>query len=78
MYKWVLKAWPKFSSGIILHGLKKSASQMEIKWYSGKFLEDEIMVLLMVKTDLKDACGVLVTLFETVRSSISEGNILLV
>lgn len=36
------------------------------------------MVLLTVKTDLKDACGVLVTLFETVRSSISESNILLV
>lgn len=38
---------------------------MEIKRYSGKFLADETMVLLMVKTDLKDACGISIILFKT-------------
>lgn len=41
------------------------SKSQHLKW---KFLGDET---LMVMTDLKDACGVLVTLFETMRSSIS-------
>lgn len=36
------------------------------------------MVLMIVKTDLKEACGLSVILFETGKSSISESSILLV
>lgn len=38
---------------------------MEIKQYSGKFVANESMVLLLVKRDLKGAYGTSIILFKT-------------